>query len=229
MAELFRHQALRDNPMKFMRNYFSIKKIIFLLILEFFVLEGICLGQQLPSQKEFNEMMNKSFRAEGIAGMDRIDQDPTQKLCSDQKFLLSKAGANKAKELEQQNMKSIQQPSDGIYIGDWKSGEAIAQSGRGATWTDSPQTVIGGGCYNCHEINKKELSYGNIGPSLWNYGKNRGYSKEVITYTWNRINNSKAYNICSNMPRFGHFKLLNEKQIQDVMALLLDPNSPVNQ
>jgi sulfur-oxidizing protein SoxX len=215
--------------MKFILNYFSIKKIIFLLILEFFVAQGICVGQQLPSQKEFNEMMSKSFRSEGIAGVDRINQDPTQKLCSDQKFLLSKAGANKAKELEQQNMKSIQQPSDGIYIGDWKSGEAIAQSGRGATWTDSPQTVIGGGCYNCHEINKKELSYGNIGPSLWNYGKNRAYSKEVITYTWNRINNSKAYNICSNMPRFGHFKLLNEKQIQDVMALLLDPNSPVNQ
>jgi L-cysteine S-thiosulfotransferase len=31
------------------------------------------------------------------------------------------------------------------------------------------------------------------------------------------------------MPRFGHFKLLNEKQMQDVMALLLDPASPVNQ
>ena len=229
MAELFRHQVLRDNFMKFILNYFSIKKIIFLLILEFFVAQGICVGQQLPSQKEFNEMMSKSFRSEGIAGVNRINQDPTQKLCSDQKFLLSKAGANKAKELEQQNMKSIQQPSDGIYIGDWKSGEAIAQSGRGATWTDSPQTVIGGGCYNCHEINKKELSYGNIGPSLWNYGKNRAYSKEVITYTWNRINNSKAYNICSTMPRFGHFKLLNEKQIKDVMALLLDPNSPVNQ
>jgi sulfur-oxidizing protein SoxX len=56
----------------------------------------------------------------------------------------------------------------------------------------------------------------------------RGYSPEVITYTWNRINNAKAYNACSNMPRIAHFKLLNEKQIQDVMALLLDPESPVN-
>jgi sulfur-oxidizing protein SoxX len=35
--------------------------------------------------------------------------------------------------------------------------------------------------------------------------------------------------VCSNMPRFGHFNLLTEKQMQDVMALLLDPNSPVNQ
>ena len=33
---------------------------------------------------------------------------------------------------------------------------------------------------------------------------------------------------CSNMPRFGHLKLLNEDQLRDIMALLLDPNSPVN-
>ena len=211
-------------------HYFARTKTILLcLIVELFAMHHACMAQQSQLDKDFNTMLKQSFRSEGIAGIDRINQDPTQQLCSDQKFLLSKAGARKAQELEKKNMSSIQQPSDGIYIGDWKNGEAIAQSGRGATWTDSAQTVIGGGCYNCHEINKKELSYGNIGPSLWNYGKNRGYSKELIVYTWNRINNSKAYNICSNMPRFGHFKLLNEKQIQDVMALLLDPNSPVNQ
>ena len=181
------------------------------------------------SDSAFTKMVRESFRAEGIAGLDRIEQDATQKLCSDTKFLMTKAGAKQATEIQKQNMATIQQPSDGNYIGDWKSGEVIAQSGRGATWTDTKEAVIGGGCYNCHEINKKELSYGNIGPSLWNYGKNRGYSKELVTYTWNRINNSKAYTACSNMPRFAHFKLLTEKQIQDVMALLLDPNSPVNQ
>ena len=31
------------------------------------------------------------------------------------------------------------------------------------------------------------------------------------------------------MPRFGHAKLLNEQQLRDLMALLLDPRSPVNQ
>ena len=178
---------------------------------------------------QFDKMMKNSFRAEGIAGLDRIDQDATQQFCSDPKFSSSKAGAAKALEIQKINMATIKQPADGKYVGDWKSGEAIAQSGRGATWTDSATTPVGGGCYNCHEIDKKEISYGNIGPSLWNYGKSRGYSQEVITYTWNRINNSKAYNACSNMPRFAHFKLLNEKQIQDLMALLLDPQSPVNQ
>jgi sulfur-oxidizing protein SoxX len=31
------------------------------------------------------------------------------------------------------------------------------------------------------------------------------------------------------MPRFGHAGLLNEQQLKDIMALLLDPRSPVNQ
>ena len=184
---------------------------------------------QQKSDPQFQRMMKSSFRTEGIANIDRIDQDATQKFCSDPQFVATKAGAAIALEIQKQNMDTIKPPSDGRYLGDWKSGEAIAQSGRGATWTDTNATPIGGGCYNCHEIDKKEISYGNIGPSLWNYGKNRGYSQEVMTYTWNRINNSKAYNACSNMPRFAHFKLLNEKQIQDLMALLLDPQSPVNQ
>jgi len=178
---------------------------------------------------QFERMMASGFKAEGIAGLDRIHQDETQKFCSNPVFANSKQGAAKAIQIQKINLATISQPTDGKYIGDWRSGESIAQSGRGATWTDKADTVNGGGCYNCHEIDKKEISYGTIGPSLWNYGKARGYSQEVLIYTWNRINNSKAYNACSNMPRFGHFKLLTQQQIQDVMALLLDPQSPVNQ
>mgnify|MGYP002655068900 FL=1 len=184
---------------------------------------------QQKNDPKFNKMMTDSFKADGIAGLDRIQQDETQKFCSDPVFASSKQGEKMRDKIQKINMDSIKQPSDGKYIGDWKKGEAIAQSGRGATWTDKADTVIGGGCYNCHQIDPKEISYGNIGPSLTGYAKLRGYSQEVITYTWNRINNSKAYNACSNMPRFAHFKLLNEQQIQDVMALLLDPASPVNQ
>ena len=183
---------------------------------------------QQKNDPKFNKMIQESFRAEGIAGLDRIDQDATQKFCSDPKFADSKQGQAMREKIQKINMDSIKQPSDGKYIGDWKNGERIAQSGRGATWSDKADTPIGGGCYNCHQIDAKEISYGNIGPSLTGYGKMRGYSPEVVTYTWNRINNSKAYNACSNMPRFAHFKLLNEKQMQDVMALLLDPESPVN-
>ena len=192
------------------------------------LLQNVAVAQQKNDPK-FNKMMTDSFKAQGIAGLDRIDQDATQKFCSDPVFANSKQGEKMREKIQKINMDSIKQPSDGKYIGDWKNGEKIAQSGRGATWTDKADSVIGGGCYNCHQIDPKEISYGNIGPSLTGYGKLRGYSKEVVTYTWNRINNSKAYNACSNMPRFAHFKLLNEQQIQDVMALLLDPASPVNQ
>ncbi|MBU3575564.1 sulfur oxidation c-type cytochrome SoxX [Polynucleobacter sp. UK-Mo-2m-Kol15] len=202
-----------------------------LAISSFLVVAGFIVTPASAQQKndpKFNKMIQDSFRAEGIAGLDRIDQDATQKFCSDPQFANSKKGEAMREKIQKMNMDSIKQPSDGKYIGDWKNGERIAQSGRGATWSDKADTPIGGGCYNCHQIDSKEISYGNIGPSLTGYGKLRGYSKEVITYTWNRINNSKAYNACSNMPRFAHFKLLNEQQIQDVMALLLDPESPVN-
>jgi sulfur-oxidizing protein SoxX len=191
-------------------------------------MQGSAIAQQVNDPK-FNKMIKDGFKADGIAGLDRIDQDATQKFCSDPVFSTSKQGEKMREKIQKINMDSIKQPSDGKYIGDWKKGEAIAQSGRGATWTDKADTPIGGGCYNCHQMDKKEISYGTIGPTLWNYGKLRGYSTETVTYTWNRINNSKAYNACSNMPRFAHFKLLNEQQIQDVMALLLDPASPVNQ
>ena len=208
----------------------NIKKLLTIagFIVAASLLQNVAVAQQKNDPK-FNKMMADSFRAQGIAGLDRIDQDETQKFCSDPVFANSKKGEKMRDKIQKINMDSIKQPSDGKYIGDWKNGEKIAQSGRGATWTDKADTVIGGGCYNCHQIDPKEISYGNIGPSLTGYGKMRGYSPEVVTYTWNRINNSKAYNACSNMPRFAHFKLLNEQQIQDVMALLLDPASPVNQ
>ena len=210
--------------MKNMKSLLAVTGIALAALL----MQGSAIAQQKNDPK-FNKMMKDGFRADGIAGLDRIDQDETQKFCSDPVFASSKQGEKMREKIQKMNMDSIKQPSDGRYIGDWKKGEAIAQSGRGATWTDTAATPIGGGCYNCHQIDKKEISYGTIGPTLWNYGKLRGYTNEVVTYTWNRVNNSKAYNACSNMPRFAHFKLLNEQQIQDVMALLLDPASPVNQ
>jgi L-cysteine S-thiosulfotransferase len=174
-------------------------------------------------------VMESSFRTQGIADKSRIYPDEIQVLCSDKAFFNSPEGQKKAVELQLAALAAIKPPSDGQYVGDWKAGERVAQSGRGATWSDNAQTVNGGGCYNCHQISKEEISYGNIGPSLLGYGKLRGNSKEIMEYTWNRISNSKAYNACSNMPRMAHFNLLTEQQLKDVMALLLDPASPVNQ
>lgn len=174
-------------------------------------------------------VLESSFRSQGIADKSRMMPDEVQALCSDQAYFTSPEGQKKAIELQEAALKAIKPPSDGKYLGDWKAGEKVAQSGRGLTWSDSLDQPNGGSCYNCHQVTKAEISYGTIGPSLLGYGKLRGNSQEIIEYTWNRINNSKAYNLCSNMPRFAHFNILTEQQIKDVMALLLDPNSPVNQ
>jgi len=173
-------------------------------------------------------ILESSFESKGIAEKSRIYPDSIQALCSDPTYANTPEGQKRAIELQTAALKEITPPSDGKYLGDWEQGYKIAQSGRGHTWRDSADRVNGGMCFNCHQITKEEISYGTIGPSLLGYGKLRGYSPEIIEYTWNRINNSKAYNACSNMPRFGHFELITEQQIKDVMALLLDPESPVN-
>ena len=178
------------------------------------------------------EMIRTSFRDQGEAKLDRIDQDAVQQACSS---TTPPADALTTK-LEAEALASIKPPSQGRYLGDWKEGEKLAQNGRGMTWSDPAGSPNGGNCYNCHQIAKTEISYGTLGPSLYNYGKLRGVkdpadpvSAPIVQYTWGKLYNAKAYNACSGMPRFGHAKLLSEKQLQDLMALLLDPQSPVNQ
>jgi len=178
---------------------------------------------------DLKKMMNSSFVSVGIASLDRLVQDENQLACSSLKNGQLNIDSKLQSRIEKNNLKSIVYPSDGNYFGKWSEGEKIAQSGKGATWSDKNEDVNGGSCYNCHQLDKKEIAYGNIGPSLYNYGKLRGNSEAVVKYTWAKLYNAKAFNACSAMPRFGHFKLLTENQIRDLMALLLDPQSPVNQ
>jgi sulfur-oxidizing protein SoxX len=176
--------------------------------------------------------MKSSFREQGIAKLDRIRQDLGQAACSSDK----PPPEALAKQIEAQSMASVKWPASGRYVGDWREGERIAQNGRGLTWTDSADAPSGGNCYNCHQIAKAEISHGTIGPSLYNYGKLRGVkdvsaeaAAPIVQYTWAKIYNSKATNACSGMPRFGHAGILTEDQMRHVMALLLDPKSPVNE
>ena len=180
------------------------------------------------------QAMKSSFREQGNARMDRLTLDASNQACSDSEGAALEDKLGKA--IEAANLKTVKFPADGKLLGSWAEGERVAQNGRGLTWTDSATAVNGGSCYNCHQISKTELSYGSIGPSLYNYGKLRGVtdptavaSKPIVDYTWGKLWNSKAYNACSGMPRFGHANILTEQQIKDVMALLLDPKSPVNQ
>ena len=175
-----------------------------------------------------------AFRDEGIAKVDRIQQDLRQAACSSDRPPTDAV----AEQVMAQARAGVKWPAGGQYFGDWREGEKLAQNGRGMTWTDATAapSANGGSCYNCHQIGKAEISFGNIGPNLYNYGKNRGVSdpasaaaKPIVEYTWTKMWNAKAYNACSGMPRFGHGGLLDETQLKHLMALLLDPKSPVNQ
>jgi len=171
-------------------------------------------------------MLKSSFKESGQAKLERLDQDETQKTCS--AYAGKTPPADVAARIEQANLASIKWPADGQYVGDWKSGERIAQSGQGMQYSDDPKLPSGANCYACHQLAPQELSFGTIGPSLYLFGKTRGYGLEIQKYAYGKVYNAQAYNACSNMPRFGHNGILTEQQIKDVVALLMDPQSPVN-
>ena len=178
-----------------------------------------------PTPAEVQKILQRDLHPRGQAGMDRLNQDEVQRACTESH---DQPAAEVAKSLQAGQMKSISFP-EGSLIGDWKRGEAIAQSGRGLTWNDKAGEPAGGSCYNCHQLSPKELSHGTIGPSLRGFGKARGNGAEIQRYVYGKIYNAKAYNLCSQMPRLGASGTLTPPQIKDLVALLLDPASPVNQ
>jgi len=178
-----------------------------------------------PTPQEVQQIMQRDFHARGQATMDRLAQDAVQRVCTETQ---NRPPAELTKSLEADPMKTIVF-TEGSLLGDWKRGETIAQSGRGLTWNDKPGDPAGGSCYNCHELSPREMSHGTIGPSLRRFGATRGSGAEVQRYVYGKIYNAKAYNLCSQMPRLGYSGTLTEQQIKDLVGLLLDPASPVNQ
>ena len=214
------------------------RKYIFGLSLITTALLAAC-SAPMPTSAELDKLtqdvLGRSFRDQGQAKVDRLQPDEDNRLCAEADRTGVALPDDVAKAIEARNLKTVKAPADGKYLGDYKLGEKIAQDGKGKTWKDKEGSVNGGNCYNCHQISKQELSYGTLGPSLYNYGKIRGVTdpnsataKPIVEYTWGKIQNARAYNACSIMPRFAHKGILTEEQIKHVMALLLDPASPVN-
>jgi L-cysteine S-thiosulfotransferase len=173
------------------------------------------------------ELMKASFKEHGIAKLDRLNQDEVQRLCSE--YSGDKpVPKDVAARIEKSQLALIKYPADGKYLGSWQAGEKIAQTGVGMQFTDAAGAAAGGNCYACHELTKTELAFGTIGPSLRNFGKIRGFTPEMQKYAYGKVYNSEAFSACSSMPRFGHSHILTEQQIKDVVALLMDPSSPVN-
>ena len=156
----------------------------------------------------------------------RLTPDETMAQCSVHRNSPPKAVAEAIQKREQA---TIVYPPDNNYIGDWRRGERLAQSGYGLRFTDYPaRQANGGNCYACHQITKSEVSFGTLGPSLGNYGKIRDFDPADAKALYEKIYNSNAVFACSTMPRFGANKILTIEQIKDIVALLMSRESPVN-
>lgn len=168
---------------------------------------------------------------EGGTVRDRLQQDTIQKACSD--LMGNNVDRKTATEVTEQARATLTLPEGGIKLGDWEKGEELARSGYGFRvghrTDDHTSRQPGGNCYACHQMDPEEPTFGTLGPSLKGYGKIRGTSEATLKYTYEVIYNPHLYFPCTHMPRFGHNEFLTQNQISDVMAYLLDPDSPVNQ
>jgi len=82
------------------------------------------------------DVVKASFQDRGIAKLDRLQQDDANRECSAADVAGKPLDEKVAKAIEEANLKTVKWPSDGKFLGDWKEGEKIAQSGRGLTWSD---------------------------------------------------------------------------------------------
>ena len=175
---------------------------------------------------EIGAVLQNSFVAKNQAAMDRLERDAVQTACSAPRGM--PLDNDMLATLRAERLDAVLLPADGQYLGDWQRGAEVAGNGRGLQSSDDPTQPNGGNCYACHQLAPSEVAYGTLGPSLTGYGA-RGQSEAMLQYTWTKLWDTHAYNLCSHMPRFGAQGILNEQQLKDVMAYLLDPASPVNQ
>ena len=160
----------------------------------------------------------------------RLEQDEVQAYCSRFRNTPPPEVTERIVALSNSN---FQYPADGELLGDWANGERLASSGKGGhigtIRPDPPGRKRGANCYACHALARSELSAGNLGPSLTDYGKKHGTSPATIRFVYQKIYNAQAFYPCSQMPRFGHNEWLTPEEVADTVAFLLDPQSPVNQ
>jgi sulfur-oxidizing protein SoxX len=168
---------------------------------------------------------------EGGTVADRLRQDKLQETCSGvEAGDMDKATAKKVKRMARN---SLEYPDGGVELGDWQEGQKVAENAFGYRIghkvDDHSQREPGGLCINCHtlEADKAHRS-GTVGPSLVDYGDQRGRTEAMIKYTYEVVYNVHTAFPCAQMPRLGANDILTQEQISDVLAYLLDPESPVN-
>jgi L-cysteine S-thiosulfotransferase len=183
-------------------------------------------AQQKPDPAAVDAAVKAAFPTAPADWASRLAPDDTMALCSAHRNNPPKTIADEIRKREQA---TIVYPPDNNFIGDWQRGERLAQSGYGLRFTDyPPRQASGGNCYACHQITRREVSFGTLGPSLGEYGKLRDFKEADAKALYEKIYNSNAAFACSTMPRFGANKILTIEQIKDIVALLMSRESPVN-
>ena len=198
------------------------------VLLAYIAFAGASIAQQTEVDDEvrIEAVMHAAFPKANSEWLARLKGDQTMLACSKSR---DAPPAEVARTIAAREGATIQYPADGKLIGDWEKGERLAQSGYGLRFTDYPSTrENGGNCYACHQLTNEEVSYGTVGPSLLEYGKIRKFSEAEAKAAYDKIYNSHATFPCSLMPRFGANGVLTVKQIKDLVALLMSPESPVN-
>ena len=180
-----------------------------------------------PSAEEVDAVITAAFPG--------VDADWSARLVPDETMAQCNAAGNVPDDAAFEAIRtrasaSIVYPDDGVLMGDWQNGEKLAQSGYGMRFSDyPPRRETGGNCYACHQLTPQEVSYGTLGPSLTGYGRLFDFSEDAVKATYEKIYNPHMALPCSMMPRFGANGVLTIDQIKDLVALLMDPESPVNQ
>lgn len=168
---------------------------------------------------------------EGSTVRDRLKQDEIQKACS--KLKGEPIDSATAEKVTQLAAKSLVYPEKGIKLGDWKKGQALAENAFGFrvghNVDDHSVRETGGLCMNCHQLEQAKVERsGTLGPSLIGYGKPLGAGEDAMKHAYEVIYNPHSLYPCTNMPRFGANGVLSQQKIADLLAYLLDPESPVN-
>ncbi|GAA6748223.1 sulfur oxidation c-type cytochrome SoxX [Thermus brockianus] len=141
-----------------------------------------------------------------------LSQDKAQALCSQYR---DKLPPDLIPQFLAEQKVLIKYPANGKLMGDWKNGEKV--------FTDPRR----GNCYACHAGDPNEVAHGTMGPSLTGYGQ-RGTAEAVVRYTYEKIYNAWAFVPCSLMYRGGVHGLFTPEETADLVAFLLDPESPIN-
>ncbi|MDX2155703.1 MAG: sulfur oxidation c-type cytochrome SoxX [Hyphomicrobiaceae bacterium] len=184
-------------------------------------------GETRPvGERQLRRTLRLAFPEANPQWAARLVPDQTMATCATWKNQPPKEVAD---EIKRRERATLRYPQDGDFVGDWRRGERIAQSGYGLRFTDNDsKRQNGGNCYACHQLAPEEVSFGTIGVALKGYGKLHKPGAADARIVYEKIYNSQAVVACSLMPRFGANGILTVEQIKDLVALLIDPESPVN-